>query len=246
MAKLCVNVDHVATVRQARLSFMPDPLEAALIAEKAGACGITIHLREDRRHIQDTDVSCIKRGIATKLNLEMAAADEIIAIALKTRPWQVTFVPERRRELTTEGGLDVARGLSKLKKVTAEFRRKNIEVSMFIDPEPKQVEASVAAGASAVELNTAAYSEAKTKGQLSLELKKLDRAAKLTQKLGITTHAGHGLNIWNVGPIAAIPNIDELNIGHSIVARAVLIGFESAVREMLEAISRNSASPKRR
>ncbi|MBI5815660.1 MAG: pyridoxine 5'-phosphate synthase [Nitrospinae bacterium] len=240
MPVLCVNVDHVATVRQARLSSMPDPLEAALLAERAGACGITIHLREDRRHIQDADLRGIKRGISTKLNLEMAASPEIIKIARRARPWQVTFVPEKRRELTTEGGLDVKKGGVELRKVIAGFRKSGIIVSLFIDPDEDQVKASMEAGADAVELNTGAYSEAVTKKAASAELGKLVKAAALTEKLGLTTHAGHGLTCANVGPVAAIHNIEELNIGHSIVARAVMVGFEAAVREMIGAMGRAS------
>jgi len=236
MAKLCVNVDHVATVRQARRIDYPDPLEAAIEAETAGACGITIHLREDRRHIQDRDVSRIKKAISTKLNLEMATADEIIDIALKTRPWQVTFVPERRQEITTEGGLDVTRRQKRMRSVIERFRKRRILVSLFIDPAPEQIRAAVSLGADAVEINTGQYSEAKTKKSLASELKKIKKAAALAEKLDITTHAGHGLNLKNVGPIAAIPNIEELNIGHSIVARALVVGMRGAVAEMMKAM----------
>lgn len=235
MADLCVNVDHVATVRQARKTIMPDPFEAALLAEKAGAVGITIHLREDRRHIQDADVYRIKRGIATKLNLEMAASPEIIAVALAVKPFQVTLVPERRRELTTEGGLDVKRARAKLAGVIEKFHAKKILVSLFIDPEEDQSRASMDSGADAVEFNTGAYSEAKTKRAIQSEIRRLVKACALTQKIGLVTHAGHGLTVANVGPVAVIPNVEELNIGHSIVSRSIMVGMERAVMEMIEA-----------
>lgn len=238
MADLCVNVDHVATVRQARGTVMPDPLEAALLAEKAGAVGITIHLREDRRHIQDADVHRIKRGISTKLNLEMAVSEEIIGIALAVKPYQVSLVPERRRELTTEGGLDVTRGQARLKKAIERFHAKKIVVSLFIDPEEAQALAALDLGADAVEFNTGAYSEAKTKRDASAEIKRIVKACALTEKIGLVTHAGHGLNTSNVGPVAAIPNVAELNIGHSIVARSIMVGFVPAVKEMIEAIGK--------
>lgn len=236
MADLCVNVDHVATVRQARKTVMPDPFEAALLAEKAGAVGITIHLREDRRHIQDADVYRIKRGISTKLNLEMAASPEIIGIALAVKPFQVTLVPERRRELTTEGGLDVRRAKAKLAGVIAKFHAKKILVSLFIDPEEGQSRASVDVGADAVEFNTGAYSEAKTKRAASFEAKRIAKACALTDNMGLVTHAGHGLTVANVAPVAAISNVEELNIGHSIVSRSIMVGMEQAVREMIGAI----------
>lgn len=238
MADLCVNVDHVATVRQARKTVMPDPLEAATLAEKAGAVGITIHLREDRRHIQDADARRIKRGISTKLNLEMAASPEIIGIALAVKPFQVTLVPERRMELTTEGGLDVTRGKRRLKDVIEKFHAKKILVSLFIDPQEDQARSAVDAGADAVEFNTGAYSEAKTKRATGTEIKRLLRAAGLTEKIGLVTHAGHGLTVANVGPVAAIPNVEELNIGHSIVSRSIMVGMERATLEMIEAIRR--------
>jgi len=238
MADLCVNVDHVATVRQARKTVMPDPFEAALLAEKAGAAGITIHLREDRRHIQDADVYRIKRGISTKLNLEMAASPEIIGVALAVKPFQVTLVPERRRELTTEGGLDVTRAKAKLAGVIEKFHAKKILVSLFIDPEEDQSRASVDVGADAVEFNTGAYSEAKTKRASIAEVKRLVKACALTGKIGLMTHAGHGLTVANVAPVARIGNVVELNIGHSIVSRSIMAGMEQAVREMIEEIQK--------
>jgi pyridoxine 5-phosphate synthase len=238
MADLCVNVDHVATVRQARKAVMPDPFEASRLAEKAGAVGITIHLREDRRHIQDADVYRIKRGISTKLNLEMAASPEIIGVALAVKPFQVTLVPERRMELTTEGGLDVTRGKTKLAGVIGKFHAKKILVSLFIDPDEDQSRSSVDVGADAVEFNTGAYSETKTKRATQAEIKRLVRACALTGAMGLTTHAGHGLTLANVGPVARIGNIAELNIGHSIVSRSIMVGMEQAVREMIEAIQK--------
>ncbi|VAX24006.1 Pyridoxine 5'-phosphate synthase [hydrothermal vent metagenome] len=240
MAKLCVNVDHVATVRQARMIDMPDPLEAAIEAEKARACGITIHLREDRRHIQDKDVTKIKKGIKTKLNLEMAMAKEIVKIAHAVKPWQVTLVPERRREVTTEGGFDVTKGRLRLKKIVEGFQAKKILVSLFIDPSEDQIKASHDLGADAIEINTGAYSEARTKKALKSELKKIKLAAKLSNDLSIVTHAGHGLNLDNVGAIAKIATIEELNIGHSIVGRALMIGMRGAVVEMVKAIKNAS------
>jgi pyridoxine 5-phosphate synthase len=243
MARLCVNVDHVATVREARKIDMPDPLEAALIAEKAGCAGITVHLREDRRHIQDRDVRAIRGSIKTKLNLEMATAPEIVEFALRTRPDQVTFVPERRQEVTTEGGLDVTARQKRMRGIIDSFRAKGITVSLFIDPEPDQVRAAVDVGADAVELNTGQYSEAGAPRKLGSELKKIRKAARLSDDLSLVTHAGHGLNLANVEPIASIPVIEELNIGHSIVGRAIMVGFYAAVTEMRKAI--RSASSKR-
>lgn len=238
MADLCVNVDHVATVRQARKSVMPDPFEAAVLSEKAGAVGITIHLREDRRHIQDADVYRIKSGISTKLNLEMAASPEIIGIAIAVKPFQVTLVPERRMELTTEGGLDVTRGKAKLAGVIEKFHAKKILVSLFIDPEEDQSRAAMDVGSDAVEFNTGAYSEAKTKRAVQSEIKRLAGACALTGKMGLVTHAGHGLTLANVAPVARIGNVVELNIGHSIVSRSIMVGMEQAVREMIEAIEK--------
>ncbi|MDH4183262.1 MAG: pyridoxine 5'-phosphate synthase [Nitrospinota bacterium] len=241
MAKLCVNVDHVATVRQARGIDYPDPLEAALLAEAAGCAGVTIHLREDRRHIQDHDVARIKKRIGTKLNLEMAASEEIVKIALKTRPWQVTFVPERRMEVTTEGGLKLAGRQGRLAKVIDRFKAKKILVSLFIDPVEEYTRAAAALGADAVEFNTGRYCEAGRGRAAVAELKKIEKMCALAGGLGLVAHAGHGLNLENVAPVAAIGEIDELNIGHSIVARALMVGFAAAVREMMEAMERAAA-----
>jgi len=238
MAQLCVNVDHVATVRQARMISSPDPLEAALIAETAGCAGITVHLREDRRHIQDHDVKRIRKSIKTRLNLEMATAKDIVEFAMKTRPDQVSFVPERRMEVTTEGGLDVTVRQKRLKGITERFARKGIIVSLFIDPDPDQVRAAVDVGADAVEFNTGQYSLARTRRKLASELRKIGKAASFSATLGVAAHAGHGLNVENVGPIASIEVINELNIGHSIVGRALMVGFHAAVAEMIMAIDK--------
>ena len=238
MPKLCVNVDHVATLRQARMIERPDPVEAALIAEKAGAVGITVHLREDRRHIQDHDVKRLKKAIATRLNFEMAPTPEIIEIAHKIKPYQVMFVPERRQEITTEGGLDVTRGQRKLKGVIEDFHRRHIKVSLFIDPEQEQINAAANLGADIIEFNTGAYSEARTKRDASARLKKIRDAVHHAGAKSFSINAGHGLNTENVGPIAAIPEISELHIGHGIVCRAVIVGFEKAVGEILAAIKK--------
>lgn len=238
MARLCVNVDHVATVRQARMIDYPDPLEAALIAESAGAAGITVHLREDRRHIQDSDVFKIKKSVETRLNLEMAPVDEIIRVAHKVRPFQVMFVPERRLEITTEGGLDVTRRRKKLIKTIEGFQKRKILVSLFIDPDPMMIRASADLGADIVELNTGAYSEAKTKKDINRELGKIKKGISLVNDLDITANAGHGLNLNNVTPIAAIPNIKELHIGHGIISRAITVGMKKAVAEMIYAMKK--------
>ncbi|MBF0170047.1 MAG: pyridoxine 5'-phosphate synthase [Nitrospinae bacterium] len=236
MPLLGVNVDHIATVRQARRATYPDPLDGAKAAVAAGACQITVHLREDRRHIQDHDVLRIKKSVASRLNLEMAVAEEIVLFALKVRPWQVTLVPERRQEVTTEGGLDLIKGRRRLREVIPRFRAKKILVSLFIDPDPAQVAVAKTLGADAVEFNTGAYAEARTKRGASVELAKLKRGVAQAVGLGLTCHAGHGLTLSNVGPVAAIPGIGELNIGHALVSRALMVGFGEAVREMRQAI----------
>ena len=236
MPKLCVNVDHVATLRQARMIDRPDPVEAALIAEKAGAVGITVHLREDRRHIQDHDVKRLKKVISTRLNFEMAPVDQIIPIAHKIKPYQVMFVPERRQEITTEGGLDVTRGRKRLKRIIEDFQHRHIKVSLFIDPEPEQIKASADLGPDIIEFNTGAYSEAKTKRDFNARLKKIYAAVEYAETKSFLINAGHGLTTQNVGPIAAIPAIEELHIGHGIVCRAVIVGFHQAVKEILGAI----------
>lgn len=238
MPKLCVNVDHVATVRQARMIDRPDPVEAALIAEKAGAAGITVHLREDRRHIQDHDVKRLKKAIATRLNFEMATTDEMVAIGHRLRPHQVMFVPEKRREITTEGGLDVTKKQKRLGGIIEGFQKKKIKVSLFIDPVIEQIDAAQNLGADIVEFNTGAYSEAKTKRDFNARLKKIERAVSHAQNFDFLVNAGHGLTTENVGPIAAIPAIEELHIGHGIVCRAVMVGFHQAVKEILAAIKK--------
>ena len=236
MAKLCVNIDHVTTVRQARMVDYPDPVAAALMAEDAGCTGITVHLREDRRHIQDNDVYRLRNLITTKLNLEMAAVPAIVEVARDVEPDQVTLVPERRQEITTEGGLNVIRGKKKLGKIIRMFQDMDIPVSLFVDPEKDQIKAAVELGANSIELNTGSYSEAKSKKEKNAELSKIKKAAKLSEQLSIITHAGHGLNLDNVIPVAAINSILELNIGHSIVARAVMVGMKNAVKEMIKAL----------
>ncbi|MBI1724484.1 MAG: pyridoxine 5'-phosphate synthase [Candidatus Tectomicrobia bacterium] len=238
MAKLCVNVDHVATIRQARQTDEPDPVAAALIAERAGAVGITVHLREDRRHIQDRDLRILRQVVRGKLNLEMAAVAEMRAIALDVRPEQATLVPERRQEVTTEGGLDAAGQVERLPEIIGPLRQAGIALSLFIDPRPAQLDAARELGADFVELNTAAYSEAKTPAQRRRELEALREAALRAHALGLGVHAGHGLTYLNVEPVAALPHLEELNIGHSIVAHSVFAGFERAVREMAELIER--------
>jgi pyridoxine 5-phosphate synthase len=238
MAKLCVNVDHVATIRQARQTNEPDPVAAALIAERSGAVGITVHLREDRRHIQDRDLRLLRQVVRGKLNLEMAAVDEMRAIALEVRPEQATLVPERRQEVTTEGGLDAAGQLGRLPQVIVPLRQAGITLSLFVDPHPLQIEAARELGADFVELNTAAYSEAKTPDGRKRELETLHEAAGRAHSLGLGVHAGHGLTYLNVEPVAALPHLEELNIGHSIVAHAVFAGFERAVREMADLVER--------
>ncbi len=233
MITLGVNVDHVATVRQARGIDEPDPVTAAAFAELAGAECITVHLREDRRHIQDRDVEILRRTVKTRLNLEMAATEEMIGIALKLLPDCVTLVPEKREELTTEGGLDVVRLRSTLKEQVATLRQGGMLVSLFVDPDLEQVKASHRVGAQAIELHTGSYCEASDDASRKGELAKLETAIRAGKKLGLQVNAGHGLNYVNVREVVALGGIQELNIGHSIVARAVLVGMERAVREMV-------------
>lgn len=229
---LGVNIDHVATIRQARRTRYPDPVYAGLMAEQAGADSITVHLREDRRHIQDRDLRAMKDVLQTRMNLEMAVTDEMLAIAADIRPRDVCLVPERREELTTEGGLDVAGQLDRVRDAVGRLAAAGIRVSLFIDPEARQLEASVAAGAPVVELHTGAYADAADERRQRAELERV-RAASCTGKaLGLTVNAGHGLNYHNVQLIARIPEIVELNIGHAIVARAIFDGLSTAVIEM--------------
>jgi len=237
MPGLGVNIDHVATIRQARQTVEPDPVWAASLAELGGADGITIHLREDRRHIQDRDVRVLRDTVQVKLNLEMATAEEIVQIALRTKPEQVTLVPEKRQEITTEGGLDVVGNRKRISEVARQLQDAGIEVSLFIDPEPRQIEASAEIGVSAIELHTGCYAEATSSAEQAAELQKLQQAGVLAIKQGLLLHMGHGLTYRNVIPVAKINGTCELNIGHSIIARAVLVGLERAVREMKQLIS---------
>jgi len=238
---LGVNVDHVATLRQARGVDYPDPVEAALVAEAAGADGITVHLREDRRHIQERDVEELRRRLRIKLNLEMAVTDAVVAFALRIRPADACLVPERREELTTEGGLDIVRHAPRVRGAVERLVGAGIRVSLFIDPDEAQLRASADAGAPAVELHTGDYANARAPAAAARELERLRAAARIAARLGLEVHAGHGLTVANVGPVAAIAEIVELNIGHAIVARAVLVGMAAAVREMKDAIARARA-----
>jgi pyridoxine 5-phosphate synthase len=228
---LGVNIDHVATVRQARGTDYPDPVEAALLAERAGADSITLHLREDRRHIQDDDLERLKAVMQTHMNLEMAVTDEMLAIAVGIQPQDCCLVPEKREELTTEGGLDAAGQLDKVARACGKLAGNGIRVSLFIDPDPRQLDAAVTVGAPVVELHTGAYADAAS-GEQDAELQRIVEAAAYGQQIGLTVHAGHGLHYENVKPVAEIPEIVELNIGHAIIARAIFDGFTSAVRDM--------------
>jgi pyridoxine 5-phosphate synthase len=233
-ARLGVNVDHVATLRQVRRATYPDPVAAAVLAEQAGADQITIHLREDRRHIQERDLQVLRKTVASRLNLEMAVAQEMLRTAYEVKPDMVTLVPERREELTTEGGLDAVGGRDAVRKAVKTLRDAEIEVSLFVDPDLDQVKAAHRAEADAVELHTGRYCDARLATDRRRELGRLVDACKAAAKLGLKVAAGHGLNYRNVLPVAAIPEIEELNIGHAIVAHAVLVGMERAVREMKE------------
>ncbi len=233
MIRLGVNIDHVATLRQARRTNEPDPVYGAFMAEAAGADGITVHLREDRRHIQDRDIRVLNQTLSTRMNLEMGTAEEIIAIALDVRPHSVCLVPEKREEVTTEGGLDVARSLERTREVTGRFQEAGVIVSLFIDPEPAQIAAAGEAGAEFVELHTGAYANAYPgEATQDRELEAIATGMRLARDQGLRVNAGHGLTYRNVGPVAALPEIEELNIGHSIISRAVFAGLEEAVREM--------------
>jgi len=237
MIRLGVNIDHVATIRQARRASEPDPVAAAVLATLGGADGITVHLREDRRHIQDRDVSVLRQTVTTRLNLEMAAAEDIIAIALRVKPDEATLVPEKRQELTTEGGLDVIANHSAVRSAVERLKAAGIHVSLFIDPDLKQIDASRHLGADAIEIQTASYSEVAGAKEIARELEKLRAATAHAVQQKLHVHMGHGLNYWNVQPIVRIAGVEELNIGHSIVSRAVLVGMERAVREMKAAMT---------
>ncbi len=238
MPTLGVNIDHVATVRQARLTNEPDPVWAATLAELGGADGITLHLREDRRHIQERDLHLLGQTVAVKLNLELACSDEVIDIACQARPYQATLVPEHREEVTTEGGLDVAGNPSRVADAVKRLQDAGIVVSLFLDPDPVQLVAAVATGATAVELHTGAYAQAAARFSAAAELETLREAAALVRAAGLTLYAGHGLTYRNVRPVAEIPDMCELNIGHSIISRAIMVGLEQAVRDMKRLISR--------
>lgn len=236
MPTLGVNIDHVATIRQARRTVEPDPIAAAVLAELAGADGITAHLREDRRHIQDRDIRLLRQTVRTHLNLEMAATDEMVAIALEVKPDYVTLVPERREEVTTEGGLDVASQVDRMGQVVSTLQQAGIPVSLFIDADARQIDASVEIQAQFIELHTGQYAEAHGDSQRAKELEILAAGCQRAIDRGLRVNAGHGLTYWNVYPIACLKGMEELNIGHTIVSRAVLVGMERAVREMKQAI----------
>ena len=229
---LGVNVDHVATLRQARGTRYPDPVAAALAAERSGADSITIHLREDRRHIQERDLEIMQRTMLTRVNLEMAITDAMLDIALRVRPADGCLVPEKREELTTEGGLDVAGQVEAVSRACRRLEDAGIRTSLFIDPDPAQLEASAACGAPVVELHTGTYADAPDRNQQAIELDRIREAAEFGDRLGLTIHAGHGLHYHNVQPVAAIESIVELNIGHAIVARSVFDGIDKAVADM--------------
>ncbi|MGO1159391.1 pyridoxine 5'-phosphate synthase [Acinetobacter lwoffii] len=231
-ALLGVNIDHVATLRQARGTTYPDPVNAALICEQAGAEGITLHLREDRRHIQDDDVRRMRPALKTRMNLELAVTDEMIAFAKEIKPQHVCFVPEKRQEVTTEGGLDVVGNFDAVKAATQELEAIGCDVSLFIDADFAQIDAAVACGAPTIEIHTGAYADAETPEAQQAELERIVRGAEYAASKGLVVNAGHGLNLDNVTPIAAIPQIHELNIGHSLIADAVFVGLAQAVQQM--------------
>jgi pyridoxine 5-phosphate synthase len=236
MPILHVNVDHVSTVREARKTIEPDPLYAALLVEQAGAKGITIHLREDRRHIQDHDVRRVRESIQTKLNLEMASTEEMVEIAIKTQPDIVTLVPEKREEVTTEGGLDCIGLASNLEKSIKRLKDNGIRVSLFIDPDDDQIEQSSNLGADDIELHTGEYANAKSELDIQKQLERLEKAAVFGNSKGLKINAGHGLTYFNVQAMKNLPHLEELNIGHSIIARSIYVGLQQAVREMLDLI----------
>jgi len=234
--RLYVNIDHVATLREARKTDEPDPVQAAAAAERAGADGITVHLREDRRHIQDADVTALARGVRTVLNLELGAHAEIVRLAARIKPFQATLVPEKRQEITTEGGLALRKGDRRLAGAIAKLRDAGIRVSLFIDPSLETIDTARALGVPAIEIHTGRYARTWRRGDTAL--KELRRAATHAKQIGLAVHAGHGLTYQNVQPVAAIPEIEELNIGHSIVSNAVFWGLEEAVRRMKHLVQR--------
>lgn len=232
MVLLGVNIDHVATVREARKTNEPDPVWAATLAELGGADGITLHLREDRRHIQERDLRVMLQTVAAPVNLELACTQDVLDIAVECRPQQATLVPEKREEVTTEGGLDVVGNPDRIAEATRQLRDAGIRVSLFVDPDPAQIEASLKTGAEAIELHTGAYAEAAGSALGDKELETLQRASADIASAGLLLHAGHGLTYRNVQPVAAIPHMRELNIGHSIISRSIMIGLQQAVRDM--------------
>ena len=236
MAVLCVNIDHVATLRQARGGIEPSVVSAAKICETAGAYGITVHLREDRRHIQDHDVIDLKKEVKGVFNLEMALSDDIVSIAKTICPDQITIVPEKRQELTTEGGLNVSNDFDRIKSIANEFTAMGITVSLFIEPDIKTIELSQKAGAQYIELHTGTYCEAFEKDDYSYELNRIFEAARYAKQIGMNLNAGHGLNIYNIVPILPIENMHEFNIGHSIISRSIFLGLENAVKEFISVI----------
>lgn len=237
MPTLGVNIDHVATIRQARRTVEPDPIAAAVLAELAGAEGITVHLREDRRHMQDRDVRLLRETVRTHLNLEMAATDEMVKIALEIKPDYVTLVPERREEVTTEGGLDIAGPIDRMTKVVDQLQSAGIPVSLFIDADETQIQAAAKSKAKFIELHTGQYAEAKNEDDRAAQLHLLKLGCEIATSLNLRINAGHGLTYWNVYPVGQLPGMEELNIGHTIISRAVLVGLERAVREMKLAIA---------
>lgn len=237
MATLGVNIDHVATLRQARGGMEPDPVTAAAIAEFAGADGITVHLREDRRHIQDRDLALLKQTVKTRINLEMAATNEMREIALETKPYSITLVPEKRQEVTTEGGLDIVKQEESLRNYIKPFLEEGIIVSLFIDPDSAQVEASARVGAQFIEIHTGQYAEAFNTRDEEIAYKSIKETVKLAHQLDLRVNAGHGLNYFNVKRLLNIKHLEEFNIGHSIIAKAVFVGLDTAVRDMKKLIS---------
>ena len=236
MIRLGVNIDHVATLRQARRAHEPDPVAAAVLALLGGADGITVHLREDRRHIQDRDVRLLRQTVTNRFNLELSVADEIVAIACEVKPDEATLVPERRAELTTEGGLDVVAHQQAVAQAMEQLCQAGIEVSLFVDPDQRQIEMAKLLGAQAVEIQTARYCEAKTAADRVAQLQLLRESADFARQHGLHVHLGHGLDYANVADVARLPGVEELNIGFSIIARAIFVGLERAVREMKDAI----------
>ncbi len=236
MLTLGVNIDHIATIRQARRTVEPDPVAAAVLAELAGADGITAHLREDRRHIQDRDVQLLRQTVRTHLNLEMAPTDEMVAIALEVKPDYVTLVPEKREEVTTEGGLDVAGQIQRIGEIVGKLQGSGIPVSLFIDADPDQINAAAEINAKFIELHTGRYAEAVDEASRQQELTALAKGCDQAIAAGLRVNAGHGLTYWNIYPVACLEGMEELNIGHSIISRAALVGIERAVREMKQAM----------